>query len=49
MFDELLESNLPEEEKTVPRLGAEATSLISAGTETTAWSKILKYVLIVLD
>jgi len=38
LFRELLESDLPPEEKTVRRLGAEAAAMISAGTETTAWS-----------
>ncbi|KAF2395907.1 cytochrome P450 [Trichodelitschia bisporula] len=38
VFVELLQSDLPDAEKTVPRLGAEASSLISAGTETTAWT-----------
>lgn len=35
IFGELLESNLPEREKTVQRLGAESSALIGAGTETT--------------
>lgn len=38
MFSELLNSNLPETEKTVYRLSGEAFSLIGAGTETTAVS-----------
>jgi hypothetical protein len=38
IFIDILESDLPDDEKTVPRLGAEATTMISAGTETTAWS-----------
>lgn len=40
IFIDILESDLPDNEKTVPRLGAEATTMISAGTETTAWSTI---------
>ena len=39
IFIDILESDLPENEKTVLRLGTEATTMISAGTETTAWSK----------
>jgi hypothetical protein len=39
IFHELLDSDLPEREKTVRRLGAECTAMVSAGTETTAWSK----------
>ncbi|KAE9985723.1 hypothetical protein BLS_005689 [Venturia inaequalis] len=35
IFGELLESSLPENEKTVERLGAESSVLIGAGTETT--------------
>jgi hypothetical protein len=35
IFGELLESNLPEREKTFQRLGAESSSLVGAGTETT--------------
>lgn len=35
IFGELLESDLPEREKTVERLGAESSALIGAGTETT--------------
>jgi cytochrome P450 len=38
MFSELLDSNLPESEKSVYRLSGEAFSLIGAGTETTAVS-----------
>jgi hypothetical protein len=41
VFKELLESNLPDNEKTVDRLGAEATALIGAGTETTSRSIVL--------
>lgn len=40
IFIDILESDLPRNEKTVPRLGAEATTMISAGTETTAWSTV---------
>jgi hypothetical protein len=39
LFHELLESNLPDQEKTTPRLAAEAVSLLFAGTETTAWGE----------
>jgi cytochrome P450 len=39
MFSELLDSTLPESEKTVYRLSGEAFSLIGAGTETTAVSQ----------
>lgn len=38
IFIDILESDLPESEKTVIRLGTEATTMISAGTETTAWT-----------
>jgi hypothetical protein len=40
VFKELLESNLPDNEKTIDRLGAEAGSLIGAGTETTSRSMV---------
>jgi hypothetical protein len=40
VFRELLESNLPNNEKTIDRLGAEAGSLIGAGTETTSRSMV---------
>jgi hypothetical protein len=40
VFRELLESNLPDDEKTIDRLGAEAGSLIGAGTETTSRSMV---------
>ncbi len=39
VFKAILNSNLPEKEKSTYRLGAEASGLIGAGTETTAWSK----------
>lgn len=35
IFGELLESDLPENEKTIKRLGAESSALLGAGTETT--------------
>jgi cytochrome P450 len=38
IFHELLESDLPESEKTVRRLGAEAAVMTGAGEETTAWA-----------
>ncbi|KIW07999.1 uncharacterized protein PV09_00945 [Verruconis gallopava] len=38
IFIDILESDLPPSEKTVIRLGTEATTMISAGTETTAWT-----------
>ena len=38
IFKELLDSSLPESEKTITRLAGEGTSLMSAGTETTAVS-----------
>lgn len=41
IFIDILESDLPPSEKTVPRLGTEATTMISAGTETTAWSMLM--------
>lgn len=37
IFLELLKSDLPPEEKSEARLGSEATALIGAGGETTAW------------
>jgi HEAT repeat protein len=40
IFTDLLESDLPQSEKTVRRLAGEAAALIGAGTETTAWSNI---------
>jgi hypothetical protein len=42
VFKAILNSNLPEKEKSIYRLGAEASGLIGAGTETTAWSKCKK-------
>ena len=39
LFHELLDSDLPIQEKTTPRLAAEAISLLFAGTETTAWGE----------
>lgn len=41
IFIELLNSNLPEKEKSEDRLANEAVVMLSAGTETTAWSKYL--------
>lgn len=38
VFDALLDSELPAEEKTVDRLSGEAVALLTAGTETTSWS-----------
>lgn len=38
VIDELLQSNLPEEEKSDDRMLLEATVLINAATETTAWN-----------
>ncbi|GAP90688.2 putative cytochrome P450 [Rosellinia necatrix] len=38
IFSELLGSNLPPQEKTLGRLGAEAQQLIGAGLETVAWA-----------
>ncbi|KAG0647531.1 Cytochrome P450 monooxygenase [Hyphodiscus hymeniophilus] len=38
IFSELLESDLPQQEKTVGRLGAEAQQMIGAGLETVAWA-----------
>ncbi|KIV99166.1 uncharacterized protein PV09_09120 [Verruconis gallopava] len=38
VIDELLRSNLPEQEKTDERLLLEATVLVNAATETTAWA-----------
>lgn len=37
VFRELLDSDLPAEEKTLERLRFEATSIVSAGMETTKW------------
>jgi cytochrome P450 len=37
VFRELLDSDLPAEEKTLERLRFEGTSLVSAGMETTRW------------
>lgn len=37
VFRELLDSDLPTEEKTLERLRFEATSIVSAGMETTKW------------
>ncbi|KAI1818677.1 putative cytochrome P450 [Poronia punctata] len=47
IFHELLESDLPENEKTLSRLWQEGQIIIGAGTETTAWtlSVILFYIL----
>ena len=39
VINELLQSALPEEEKRDERLFLEATVIINAGTETTAWSR----------
>ncbi|KAL7957986.1 putative cytochrome P450 [Trichoderma compactum] len=38
IFNELLQSNLPPQEKTVRRLGSEAQQMIGAGVETVAWA-----------
>jgi cytochrome P450 len=38
IFHELLESNLPPQEKTVSRLGDEAQLIIGAGLETVSWA-----------
>jgi hypothetical protein len=38
IFSELLESDLPPQEKTIGRLGAEAQQLTIAGSETVAWA-----------
>ncbi len=38
IFHELLESDLPPEEKGVQRLGDEAQTILGAGLETTAWA-----------
>ncbi|KAI1141447.1 putative cytochrome P450 [Hypoxylon sp. FL0543] len=47
IFDELLESNLPDREKSTTRLWQECQAIIGAGTETVAWtlSVIFFYVL----
>lgn len=37
VFGSLLESDLPADEKSVPRLTDEATALLAAGTETVSW------------
>jgi hypothetical protein len=42
VFKAILQSDLPEKEKSIFRLGAEASGLIGAGSETTAWSKCKK-------
>ena len=39
VFAELLNSSLPEKEKSEERLANEAVVMLAAGTETTAWSK----------
>ncbi|KIW33393.1 hypothetical protein, variant [Cladophialophora immunda] len=41
VFHEVLNSNLPEGEKTLKRLGDEAFGILGAGTETTAWALTL--------
>jgi len=41
IFVELLNSSLPEKEKSEERLANEALVMLAAGTETTAWSKYL--------
>lgn len=38
IFAELLESNLPPQEKSIPRLGDEAQLMLGAGIETVGWS-----------
>ncbi|OTB00292.1 hypothetical protein M426DRAFT_267883 [Hypoxylon sp. CI-4A] len=38
IFNELLESDLPEQEKTTDRLWQECQNIIGAGTETSAWT-----------
>ena len=38
IFHEILDSKLPPEEKTVARLGDEATTTLAAGVITTAWT-----------
>jgi cytochrome P450 len=38
IFKELLESDLPPEEKSVKRIGEEAQTILGAGLETTAWA-----------
>lgn len=38
IFHEILESKLPESEKTLERLSDEAISIVSAGGETTSWA-----------
>lgn len=47
VFTAVLRSDLPPEEKATSRLGQEASQLVAAGTETTAWiqSAIIFYVL----
>ncbi|OTB02524.1 hypothetical protein M426DRAFT_322616 [Hypoxylon sp. CI-4A] len=43
----LLKSNLPPEEKAIPRLASEAFGILNGGTETTAWTlSILTYYLL---
>jgi hypothetical protein len=39
VFHELLQGDLPDEEKDTERLSQESQTIIGAGTETTAWSK----------
>jgi hypothetical protein len=38
IFHELLQGDLPDEEKSTLRLSQESQTIIGAGTETTAWS-----------
>lgn len=40
IFHELLQGDLPEEEKELDRLWAEGQLVVGAGTETTAWGKL---------
>ena len=42
IFHSLLESNMPDEEKSLDRLGIDGFSLVRAGTETMASSKYLR-------
>lgn len=37
IFDDILDSNLPDQEKSTERLWREARIFLAAGTETTAW------------
>ena len=43
IFHELLQGDLPDEEKAIERLGQEGVTIISAGTETTAWGNIISH------